>query len=113
MIESLGKWPSLVILNWPFWLLKVLCNFKVVIEKLHKHNDIFELGPSKTFHKSWGKNDDGLLSDGKKMMTNDRVSWKMASHSDFTFTHEFLLAAINSLRSFIKIQNERRVRSID
>ena len=62
---------------------------KVLIEKPHKQNDIFELGPSKTFHKSWGKNDDGLLSDGKKMMTNDRVSWKMASHSGFTFTHEF------------------------
>ena len=71
MIESLGKWPSLVILNWSFWFLKVLYNFKVLIEKPHKHNDIFELGPSKTFHKSWGKNDDGLLSDGKKMMASD------------------------------------------
>ena len=50
-----------------------------------------EPGPSKDFHKSWGKNDDGLLSDGKKMMTNDRVSWKMASHSGFTFTHEFAI----------------------
>ena len=52
-----------------------------------------EPGPSKDFHKSWGKNDDGLLSDGKKMMTNDRVSWKMASHSGFTFTNEFVATA--------------------
>ena len=79
----------MALLNYPSWFLKVLYDFKVPIVKLHKHNDIFELGPSKTFHKSWGKNDDGLLSDGKKMMTNDRVSWKMASHSGFTFTHEF------------------------
>ena len=55
-----------------------------------------EPGPSKDFHKSWGKNDDGLLSDGKKMMTNDRVSWKMASHSGFTFTHEFAILSSSS-----------------
>ena len=55
-----------------------------------------EPGPSKDFHKSWGKNDDGLLSDGKKIMTNDRVSWKMASHSGFTFTHEFAILSDSS-----------------
>ena len=60
------------------------------------HVHYSEPGPSKDFHKSWGKNDDGLLSDGKKIMTNDRVSWKMASHSGFTFTHEFAILSDSS-----------------